>query len=150
MADKSSAPSAEITSGKNTDIRDSFNTTIKIDASVKTEDVLEALRNNRRRLQDLKLEYAKLVQKDGGLNAKPSDKNKMIFNEIYRVWIAMEALKNELTARGAHYDMDVHDSENQYDAYKRLAKIKPLSFGILFWYIVFSAIILTLWLLNYL
>jgi hypothetical protein len=149
MADKSSAPSIEASMAASGDaiIHGSFNT-VNIDVSRKTEDILDAVKNNRRRLQDLKVQYTVLVRKGGGLESKPSRKRQMIFHEIIRTIEAMELLKNELIRRGAHFDIDEHDHEHPNAAYKRLMKVKSVSFGVVFWYVVFSLVVVFLWFLT--
>lgn len=148
MADKSSAPSIDASMAASGDaiIHGSFNT-VNIDVSRKTEDILDAVKNNRRRLQDLKVQYAVLVRKGGGIESKPSSKRQMIFHEIIRTIEAMELLKNELIRRGAHFDIHEHDHEHPNAAYKRIMKVKPASF-VVFWYIVFSLVVFFLWFLT--
>jgi hypothetical protein len=148
MADKSSAPSIEASMAASGDaiIHGSFNT-VTIDVSRKTEDILDAVKNNRRRLQDLKVQYTVLVRKGGGLGSKPSRKRQMIFHEIIRTIEAMELLKNELIRRGAHFDIDEKDHEHPNAAYKRLMKVKSVSL-VVFWYVVFSLVVCFLWFLT--
>jgi hypothetical protein len=148
METKSSAPSmdAEITADRDTILQSSFISFI-VDDQRKTEDLLDALRNNRRRLQNQKIEYTKAVQVDGGIHSAISSKRRAIFHEIMRTYGAMEGLKDELTQRGANFDVDVNDHEHPNAAFKRLATTvkNPDVFGIMFWYLLISVVFLVLW-----
>lgn len=121
--------------------------TATINTTRKTEDLLDALKKNRARLAELKNEYVKAVKTDGGVHIRPSGRRRLVFNEIMRLHGAMEAIKNELTQRGAGFDIDVTDHEHPNAAFKRIttgAK-KPDAFGVLFWYLVLSAVVFILW-----
>jgi hypothetical protein len=149
MDDKSSAPSvdADINAPDATIIRISVNTAT-INTSRKTEELLAALKSNRSRLKDLKDEYVKVTKSDGGIPGKISGKRRMFYNEIMRTHGAMETLKNELTQRGAVFDVDVNDHEHPSAAYKRLTAAKktdPLED--VFWYIVLAVIVFFLWMI---
>jgi hypothetical protein len=148
MESKSSAPSmdAEITADRGTILQGSF-ITFTVENQRKTEDLLDALKNNRRRLQDQKVEYTKVVKADGGVHSAISSKRRAIFHEIMRTYGAMEGLKDELTQRGANFDVDVNDHEHPNAAFKRLttAVKKPDVFGVMFWYLLISMVFLFLW-----
>jgi len=123
--------------------------TATINTARKTEDLLDALKNNRSRLQALKAEYVAAVKSDGGVAKNPSGKRRTIYHEILRTYGSMESLKNELTQRGAVFDLDDNDHEHPNAAFKRItAPPKPPDpFESTFWYIVASVIVLFLWLL---
>jgi hypothetical protein len=148
MDNKSSEPDVGINARGNISIDKSFNTTnkttINIAASRTTDDISDALKNNRSFLKDLKVQYANLVVKDGGIERKASNKRIMIFEEILRTWGAMEALKNELIRRGVRFDLDEHDNEHPNAAYARIMKVRQPD-GAVFWYLVFAVIVFFLW-----
>jgi hypothetical protein len=139
---------AEITAASDAIIRGDVNP-VAIDTSRKTEDLLDALKNNRSRLKILKDEYMKLVKIDGGVESPPSRQRQMVFHEIIRIYGAMEGIKDELTQRGAHFDIDILDNEHPNAAFARItappAANQNNSFGIMFWYIVLSTVIFFLW-----
>ena len=122
MENRSSAPftDVEITAAEAAIIQGGFNT-LAINTSRQTEELLEALKNNRGRLEALKAEYTQSVKSDGGVHGKPSSKRRMIYHEIMRTYGAMEGLKNELTQRGANFDFDVNDHEHPNAAFKRIS-----------------------------
>jgi hypothetical protein len=140
----------ELIATRDTIVQGSFKT-IAIDASRKTDDILEALKNNRKRLLDLKAEYTKQVQTDGGVENKPSSRRQMIFQEIMRTYGALEGLKDELTRRGANFDFDVYDHEHPNAAYKRITAAAPkpsnvtISSVVLSWYLVLCIAVFLLW-----
>jgi hypothetical protein len=149
MDDKSSAPSvdAEITAAGDTILQGSYST-FAINIQRNTADLLDALKNNRGRLQGLKADYTKVVVTDGGLGSAISSKRRAIFHEIMRAYGAMEGLKNELTQRGANFDIDVNDHEHPNAAFKRLTAAPPkpdYTFGLMFWYLLISMVVLFLW-----
>jgi hypothetical protein len=151
MESKSSAQSApstdaEITADRETTLQGSY-ITFTVDDQRKTEDLLDALKNNRSRLQSQKTEYTKVVLNDGGVRSAISSKRRAIFHEIMRTYGAMEGLKNELTQRGANFDVDVNDHEHPNAAFKRLTTTvkKPDVFGVMFWYLLISVVFLFLW-----
>jgi hypothetical protein len=148
MESKSSAPStdAEITADRETILQGGF-ITFTVGDQRKTEDLLDALKNNRDRLQSQKTEYTKVVQSDGGVSSAISSKRRAIFHEIMRTYGVMEGLKNELTQRGANFDVDVNDHEHPNAAFKRLTTVvkKPDIFGVMFWYLLVSMVFLFLW-----
>jgi hypothetical protein len=149
MDDKLSAPSvdADINAPDASIIRISVNTAT-INTSRKTEELLEALKSNRGRLKNLKDEYVKVTKGDGGIPGKISGKRRTVFYEIMRTHGAMEALKNELTQRGAVFEVDVNDHEHPNAAYNRLTATKKTDpFDDVFWYIVAGVILLFLWLI---
>jgi hypothetical protein len=149
MDDKLSAPSvdADINAPDAAIIRISVNTAT-INTSRKIEELLEALKSNRSRLKNLKDEYVKVTKSDGGIPGKISSRRRTIFYEIMRTHGAMEALKNELTQRGAVFEVDVNDHEHPNAAYKRLTAPKKTDpFDDVFWYIIVGVIVLFLWLL---
>jgi hypothetical protein len=152
MESKSSAPSvdAEITAARDTILQGSYTTFAVNNTQRKTEDLLDALKNNRSRLQGMKAEYTKVVLTDGGVQSAISSKRRAIFHEIMRMYGAMEGLKNELTQRGANVDLDVNDHEHPNAAFKRLTTPvkKPSSFGLTFWYLLISMVALSLWLFT--
>jgi hypothetical protein len=121
--------------------------TAAINTARKTEDLLNALKNNRSRLQTLKAEYVAAVKSDGGVAKAPSGNRRTIYYEILRTYGSMESLKNELTQRGAVFDLDANDHEHPNAAFKRItAPAKPPDpFESTFWYIVASLIVLFLW-----
>jgi hypothetical protein len=137
---------AEITADRDTILQGSY-ITFTVDVQRKTEDLLNALKNNRSRLQVQKAEYAKAVQTDGGVHSAISSRRWAIFHEIMRTYGAIEGLKNELTQRGANFDIDVNDHEHPNAAFKRLTTTvkKPNTFGVMFWYLLISVIFLFLW-----
>jgi hypothetical protein len=148
MDDKLSAPAvdADINAPDASIVRIGVNTAT-INTSRKTEELLEALKSNRGRLKALKDEYVKVTKTDGGIPGKISGKRRTIFYEILRTHGAMEALKNEMTQRGAVFDVDVNDHEHPNAAYKRLTAPKKTDpFDDVFWYIVVGVILLFLWL----
>jgi hypothetical protein len=120
---------------------------VTIDKTRKTDDLMDALKNNRARLQVLKADYVKAVLADGGVQNAPSSKRRAVFHELMRTYGAMEGLKNELTQRGANFEIDVNDHEHPNAALKRLTTpvSKPNSFGLMFWYLLISVIVLLLW-----
>jgi hypothetical protein len=126
---------AEITATRDTIVQGSFKT-IAVDGSRNTEDILAALKSNRIRLQGLKAEYTKQIKSDGGYQ-KLSGKRQMIFQEIMRTYGALEGIKDELTRRGAPFDIDVFDYEHPNAAYKRMTAVKPKP-GIKFPHVVLS------------
>jgi hypothetical protein len=148
MDEKLSAPSvdADINAPDAAIIRIGVNTAT-INTSRKTEELLEALKSNRKRLKDFKDDYVKVTKADGGIPGKISGKRRTVFYEIMRTHGAMEALKNEMTQRGAVFEVDVNDHEHPNAAYKRLTappkKADP--FDDVFWYIVVGVILLFLW-----
>jgi hypothetical protein len=148
MESKSSAPSmdAEITADRGTILQGSFITLIVGDKRT-TGDLLDALKNNRSRLEVQKAEYTKAVKSDGGVHSAISSKRRAIFHEIMRTYGAMEGLKDELTQRGANFDIDIKDHEHPNAAFKRLttAVTKPDVFGVMFWYLLISVVFLFLW-----
>jgi hypothetical protein len=148
MDDKLSAPSvdADINAPDAAIIRIGVNTAT-INTSRKTEELLEALKSNRGRLKVLKDEYVKVTKSDGGIPGKISGRRRTIFYEIMRTHGAMESLKNEMTQRGAVFEVDVNDHEHPNAAYKRLTAAKKTDpFDDVFWYIVVGVILLFLWL----
>jgi hypothetical protein len=149
MNTTSSAPSADdITATDAAVIRGGINTAT-INTSRKTEELVASLKNSRARLQTLKADYVAAVKSDGGVAAKVSGKRRMIFHEILRTYGAMESLKNELTQRGAAFEIDVNDHEHPNAAFKRLTAPKKTDPSeALFWYIVVAAILLFLWILT--
>jgi hypothetical protein len=149
MESKSSAPSvdAELTAERDTILQGSY-VTFTVDVQRKTEELLNALKNNRSRLQLQKAEYTKAVQKDGGVHSAISSRRRAIFHELMRTYGAMEGLKNELTQRGANFDADVNDHEHPNAAFKRLTATvvkKPSAFGVMFWYLLISVVFVFLW-----
>jgi hypothetical protein len=149
MNDQLSAPSvdADINAPDASIIRISVNTST-INTSRTANDLLIALKGNRDRLKNLKDEYVKATKSDGGIPGKISGKRRTIFYEIMRTHGAMEALKNELTQRGAVFEVDVNDHEHPNAAYKRLTAAPKKPDPDAFWYIVFGVIVLFfLWLL---
>jgi hypothetical protein len=112
-----------------------------------TEVLLDALKSNRGRLRDLKAEYTKVILVDGGIQSAISNKRRLIFYEIMRIYAAMEGLKNELMQRGAVFDIDVNDYEHPNAAFKRLTAPvnKRNLFGPMFWYLLISMVFLFLW-----
>jgi hypothetical protein len=124
--------------------------TATINTARKTEELVAALKNSRARLQTLKTDYVAAVKADGGgVAGKVSGKRRMIFYEITRTFGAMESLKNELTQRGAAFDIDVNDHEHPNAAFKRITAPKKVDpFDANFWYIVIIAIVLFLWFLT--
>jgi hypothetical protein len=149
MESKASAPpvDAEITAARDTILHGSYTIFAVNNIQRKTEDLLDALKNNRSRLQGLKAEHTKAVQTDGGLQSAVSSKRRAIFHEIMRMYGAMEGLKNELSQRGANFDLDVNDHEHPNAAFKRLTTPvkKPSSFGLMFWYLLISVVAFSLW-----
>jgi hypothetical protein len=151
MESKSSAPSmdAEITADRGTILQGTF-ITLTADDQRQTGDLLNALKNNRTRLQDQKAEYAKVVKNDGGIHSAISSGRRAIFHEIMRTYGAMEGLKDALTQRGANFDIDVNDHEHPNAAFKRLTtttttvKKSGIS-AVTFWYLLLSMVILVLW-----
>jgi hypothetical protein len=139
---------AEITSADAVVIQVGFNTAT-INTSRKTEDLIEALKNNRTRMNVFKADYTKAVKDDGGVEMKPSGKRRMLYHEILRTYGAMEGLKNELTQRGAMFETDVNDHEHPNAAFKRLtAPVKPKpnpSAGIMTVYLMLCVIAFFLW-----
>jgi len=140
---------ADITAIRDTIIDGSFKITT-FDPSRKIEEVLDALKKNRTRLQELKVDYTNVVKADGGLLSTPSSRRRMIFYEIMRTYGAMEGLKDELAQRGARFDIDVNDHEHPNAAYKRLTTAQPNPFSsvILSSYIILSVIVVLLWFLT--
>jgi hypothetical protein len=111
---------AEISaSDKQPELPDLFNTVI-ITNSIKTEHLLATLEKSRVRLQVLKVQYMDAVRRDGGIQSNPSGKRRIKFHEIVHTIEAMEALKDELVLRGAHFDIDLYDHEHPNAAYKRV------------------------------
>jgi hypothetical protein len=144
------SPDADIIAPDAAIIRGGINTAT-ISTSRKTEDLLDALKNSRGRLQVLKTEYVNAVKSDGGVQKGPSSKRRMAYHEIMRTFGAMETLKNELAQRGATYDVDVNDHEHPNAAFKRITapKKKPDPFEAVFWwYIILSALIVVWFLLS--
>jgi hypothetical protein len=141
----SAAPTdADITATGVATIRGGFAAVI-IDKTRTTEDLLDALKNNRSRLQTLKVEYVKAIDAGGGIKT-PSGRRRVIFHEIVRIYGAMEALKNELTQRGVDFEIDANDHEHPNAAYKRIRTAVNYSpGGVMFLYLVLSAIIFFLW-----
>jgi hypothetical protein len=137
---------ADITSGDAVVIQGGFNTAT-INTSRNTVDLVDALKNNRARLNDFKEEYKKAVVVDGGIAAKPSGKRRMLFQEIMRTYGAMEGIKNELTQRGANFDIDVNDHEHPNAAFKRLTapKKEPSSNGLMMVYLILCVLVFFLW-----
>jgi hypothetical protein len=150
MNTKPSAPSADadLTAPDAAQIPGGVNTAI-ISTARKTEDLLDALKKNRGRLQALKNEYVAAVKSDGGVAKVPSGKRRTIYHEILRTYGSMESLKNELTQRGAAFDLDANDHEHPNAAFKRMTAppTPPDHFEAMFWYIVASVTVLFLWLL---
>jgi hypothetical protein len=144
------AMDAEVTAIRDTIIIDDDFKITALDPSRKIEEVLDALKKNRSRLQELKADYTKVVKSEGGLIAAPSSKRRMIFYEIMRTYGAMEGLKDELAQRGARFDIDVNDHEHPNAAYKRLmtAKPNPFSSVVLSSYIILSVVVVLLWFLT--
>jgi hypothetical protein len=142
-------PEADITATGDAIIRNRLNL-IAIDPSRKTEDILTALENNRSRLKTLKSEYIKLVKIDDGIENSPSKKRQMVFHEIMRTCGAIESIKDELTQRGANFDIDGLDDEHPNAAFRRITApaVKPDSSRIVFYYVVFSAVVFILWLFT--
>jgi hypothetical protein len=124
--------------------------TATINTARKTDELADSLKNSRARLQKLKNDYVDAVKSDGGgVDGKVSGKRRMIFHEILRTYGAMESLKNELTQRGATFDIDVNDHEHPNAAYKRLTAPKKTDpFDVDFWYYVIAAIVIFLWFLT--
>jgi hypothetical protein len=145
------APSMDdITAADATVIRGGMNTAV-INTSRKTDELVDSLKNSRARLQTLKKDYVAAVKSDGGgVAGKVSGKRRMIFHEILRTYGAMESLKNELTQRGAAFDIDVNDHEHPNAAFKRLTAPPkmPDPFEAMFWYVVIAAILIFLWVLT--
>jgi hypothetical protein len=128
-------------------IRGGINTAT-INTARKTDELVDSLKNSRARLQKLKNDYVAAVKSDGGgVDGKVSGKRRMIFHEILRTYGAMESLKNELTQRGATFDVDVNDHEHPNAAYKRLTAAKKSDPSDGFWYFVVAAILIFLWFL---
>jgi hypothetical protein len=147
MNDQLSAPSvdADINAPDASIIRISVNTAT-INTARKAEELSDALKSNRTRLKNLKDEYVKVTKSDGGVPGKISGKRRTVFYEIMRTHGAMEALKNELTQRGAVFEVDVNDHEHPNAAYKRLTAPKKTDpFDDVFWYVVVGVILLFLW-----
>jgi hypothetical protein len=119
MDDQSSPSDAEITTTESPTIQGGYTATINTLRT--TEEILNALNSNRKRLQELKDEYVKVVKADGGVKSKPTGKRRMIFHEIKRVHGAMEGLKNELTERGEKFDIHPNDHEHPNAALERMA-----------------------------
>jgi hypothetical protein len=120
MDDQSSPPTdAELTTTEAPTIQGGYTATINTART--TAEILSALNNNRKRLQELKDDYAKAVKVDGGVKSKPSGKRRMIFHEIKRVHGAMEGLKNELTERGEKFEIHPNDHEHPNAALERMA-----------------------------
>lgn len=143
MDNKSSAPlvDVEMTAIDAATISVGINTAT-INTSRKTDELLDALKNNRKRLQTLKNDYVAAVKSDGGVPSKPSGKRRMVYHEIFRIYGAMEALKNELTQRGAVFETDPNDHEHPNAAFKRLtAPKKPEPSDAVFWWIIISLIL---------
>jgi hypothetical protein len=124
--------------------------TATINTARKTEELVAALKNSRARLQTLKTDYVAAVKADGGgVAGKVSGKRRMIFYEITRTFGAMESLKNELTQRGAAFEIDVNDYEHPNAAFKRMTAPKKTDpSDVNFWYFVIAAILLFLWFLT--
>jgi hypothetical protein len=150
MNDPLSAPSvdADINAPDAAIIRISVNTAT-INTSRTTNELLDALKSNRGRLKTLKDDYVKATKSDGGIPGKISGKRRTVFYELLRTHGAMEALKNELTQRGAVFDVDVTDHEHPNAAYKRLTAPpkKPDPFDDVFWYAVVAVILFFLWII---
>jgi hypothetical protein len=149
MDSKSAAPSldAEITAARDTILQGTYTIIAVNNNQRRTDELLEALKSNRTRLQGLKVDYAKAVQESGGVQKAVSSKRRAIFHEIMRMYGAMEGLKNELTQRGANFDLDVNDHEHPNAAFKRLTAPvkKPISFGVMHLYLLISIAALSLW-----
>jgi hypothetical protein len=138
---------ADITAANAAVIQGGFNTAT-INTARKTEDLVDALKNNRARLNGFKAEYTKAVQADGGIAAGPSGKRRMLFHEILRTYGAMEGLKNELTQRGANFDIDVNDHEHPNAAFKRLTTPAPkpnTSSAVMMLYLILCVLVFFLW-----
>jgi hypothetical protein len=138
---------ADITSTDAVVIQGGFNTAT-INTSRKTEDLVEALKNNRARLNGFKADYTKAVTADGGVAEKPGGKRRMLYHEIMRTYGAMEGLKNELTQRGANFEIDVNDHEHPNAAFKRLttAVKKPAGgSGLMLMYLILCVLAFFLW-----
>jgi hypothetical protein len=162
MDNQSSAPSspapspsaasidAELTAADATIIQQSGFTIPAIKTERKTEELLEALKNNRGRLNGLKDDYVKAAKDDGGISSKPSIMRRMVYLEIMRMYVAMEGIKNELTQRGANFEFDFNDQEHPNAAFKRLTALVPKSnpFGVMFWYLLLSMMLLLVWLFT--
>ena len=149
MESKSSALSldAEITAVRDTIFPGAYTTIAVNNNQRKTEDLLEALKNNRTRLQGLKTDYTKAILDSGSVQSAVSSKRRAIFHEMMRMYGAMEGLKNELTQRGANFDIDVNDHEHPNAAFKRLTAPvnKPSPFGLMHLYLLISLVALSLW-----
>ncbi len=142
-------PDADMTAAGDAIIRNRLNL-IAIDPSRKAEDLLTALENNRGRLKTLKNEYIALVKIDGGIENTPSKRRQMVFHEIMRTCGAIESIKDELTQRGASFDIDGLDDEHPNAAFRRITApaVKPDSSRIVFYYVIFSVAIFILWLFT--
>jgi hypothetical protein len=141
----------EITATRDTIVQGSVKI-IAMDAARKTEDISAALKSKRDSLKKLKTDYKKQIQDDGGFQ-KPSSKRQMIFQEIMHTYGALEGIKEELTRRGAPFEIDVFDHEHPNAAYKRMTAEKPkskmtFSHYVLSWYLILSMIIFLLWFLT--
>jgi hypothetical protein len=102
-------------------IRDSYNTVVHTKQS--TQEILEALDNNRRQFEPLREKYARAVLNDGGQDKPASRERKVYFKELNRLYSATEAIKDELRQRGSHYEIVVSDEEHPNAAYKRYYKL---------------------------
>lgn len=146
MDDQSSPSDAEITTTESPTIQGAYKATIN--TSRTTEEILGALTSNRKRLQDLKEAYLKVVKTDGGVKSKPSGNRRMIFHEIKRVHGAMEGLKNELTERGEKFDIHPDDHEHPNAAFERMtaeaAKKAAGSYDDMFWFFVAAVVVFVL------
>ncbi len=137
---------AELTAADATIIQQSGFTIPAIKTERKTEEMLEALKNNRGRLNGLKDDYVNAAKEDGGISSKPSIKRRMVYLEIMRMYVAMEGIKNELTQRGANFEFDFNDQEHPNAAFKRLtAPVESNPFGFVFWYLLISVLLLLFW-----
>jgi hypothetical protein len=137
---------AEIAAARGTILQGSY-TIFAVNVQRTTDDLLAALKSNRRRLTDLKADYTKAVLTDGGLQSAISAKRRAIFHEIMRTYGAMEGLKNELSQRGANFDLDVNDHEHPNAAFTRLTTpaTNPSPFGVMHLYLLVSVVALSLW-----
>jgi hypothetical protein len=102
-------------------IRDSYNTVVHTKQS--TQEILEALDNNRRQFEPLREKYARAVLNDGGQDKSASRERKVYFKELNRLYSATEAIKDELRQRGSYYEIVVSDEEHPNAAYKRYYRL---------------------------
>lgn len=85
----------------------------------KTEELLQSLVYNRKKLEEYKNTYSQIRFEEEKENQSPTRTRNTYFSEIDDTYRTIESIKHELKLRGIDYEIDSFDREHPDAAFKR-------------------------------